>query len=317
MRAGRRGTVHGRIKVRPLLHRQTGRKERLGMNRKPYSGRVLAVLAAIMFAAVACGSSSAPAATSKGNITIAGFAFSEGSVLAELYGQALQHAGYNVTFKLNLGSREVVAPAIKSGQIDLYIGYAATDLEFYNKGAGEATGDATATTAKLNARLQPLGLVALNPSQAVDQNAFAVTKATQAKYNLTKLSDLAPIANQLTMGAGPECPTRPYCIPGLEKTYGIKFKAFKALDTDGPLTRAAFANGTIQVGLVFSSDGDLNSLGLVVLKDDKQLEAADNVVPIMRQTVATDNVKKVLDNIDAKLTTADLVTMNAQVSLNH
>ncbi|HYR48890.1 MAG TPA: ABC transporter substrate-binding protein, partial [Candidatus Eisenbacteria bacterium] len=222
-----------------------------------------------------------------------------------------------INYKLNLGSREVVAPALKSGQIDLYPGYAATDLEYYNNKAGEATGDAVATTAKLNSHLQPLGLVALTPSQAVDQNAFAVTKATQAKYNLTKLSDLAPIANQLTMGAGPECPTRPYCIPGLEKTYGIKFKAFKALDTDGPLTRAAFANGTIQVGLVFSSDGDLNQLGLVVLKDDKQLEAADNVVPIMRQTVATDNVKKVLDNIDAKLTTADLVTMNAQVSLNH
>ncbi len=94
------------------------------MNHKPYSRRLLAGLAAIMFAAVACGSTSAPAATSKGNITIAGFAFSEGSVLAELYGQALQHDGYKVTFKLNLGSREVVAPAIQSGQVDVYIGYA-------------------------------------------------------------------------------------------------------------------------------------------------------------------------------------------------
>ena len=287
------------------------------MIRKSGSTWVLAALTALVMAAVACGGTTPPGATSKGTITVGGFAFPESSILAQIYGEALAHDGYTINYKLNLGSREVVAPALKSGQIDLYPGYAATDLEYYNNKAGEATGDAVATTAKLNLHLQPLGLVALAPSQAVDQNAFAVTKATQAKYNLTKLSDLAPIANQLTMGAGPECPTRPYCIPGLEKTYGIKFKAFKALDTDGPLTRAAFANGTIQVGLVFSSDGDLNQLGLVVLKDDKQLEAADNVVPIMRQTVATDNVKKVLDNIDAKLTTADLVTMNAQVSLNH
>jgi len=287
------------------------------MIRKSGSTWVLAALTALVMAAVACGGTTPPGTTSKGTITVGGFAFPESSILAQIYGEALAHDGYTINYKLNLGSREVVAPALKSGQIDLYPGYAATDLEYYNNKAGEATGDAVATTAKLNSHLQPLGLVALTPSQAVDQNAFAVTKATQAKYNLTKLSDLAPIANQLTMGAGPECPTRPYCIPGLEKTYGIKFKAFKALDTDGPLTRAAFANGTIQVGLVFSSDGDLNQLGLVVLKDDKQLEAADNVVPIMRQTVATDNVKKVLDNIDAKLTTADLVTMNAQVSLNH
>jgi osmoprotectant transport system substrate-binding protein len=287
------------------------------MNRKLNSGRLLAGLLAVVFTAVACGSSSTPATTSKGNITIAGFAFSEGSVLAELYGQALQHDGYNVTFKLNLGSREVVAPAIKTNQIDLYIGYAATDLEYYNKGAGEANGDATATTAKLNSHLQTLGLVALTPSAAVDQNAFAVTKATQQKYSLNKLSDLQPVAGQLVLGAGPECPTRPYCLPGLMSVYGLHFKAFKALDTDGSLTRAAFKNGSIDVGLVFSSDGDLNSLGLVVLQDDKHLEAADNVVPILRQAVASDEVKKVLNEISAKLTTADLVQMNSQVQLEH
>jgi len=287
------------------------------MTRKSRSTWVLAALTVLATAAAACGSTATPGTTSKGTITVAGFNFPESSILAELYGQALEHGGYTVNYKLLLGTREVISPAIQNGQIDLYPGYAATDLEFYNKGAGEATGDAAATTAKLNARIQPLGLVALNPSQAVDQNAFAVTKATQAKYNLTKLSDLAPIGNQLVLGAGPECPTRPFCQPGLEKTYGIHFKAFKALDTDGPATRAAFANGSIQVGLVFSSDSDLNKLGLVVLQDDKHLENADNVVPILRQKVATDDVKTILNNIAAKLTTADLVTMNGQVELNH
>ena len=283
------------------------------MNRK-----LLLTLSALAVLATACGSAPAPAAP-KGTIVVGGFGFPESSILAQVYGQALAHDGYTIKYKLDLGSREVVAPAIKAGQIDLYPGYAATDLEYYNKKAGEATGDAVATTAKLNTYLQALTppLVALTPSQAVDQNAFAVTKETQTKYNLAKLSDLAAVAGQLTMGAGPECPTRPYCTPGLEKTYGIKFKAFKALDTDGPLTRAAFKNGTIQVGLVFSSDGDLNALGLVVLLDDKHLEAADNVVPIIRAAVATEGVKKVLNKIGAGLTTADLVSMNAQVSLQH
>jgi len=275
----------------------------------------LAASIAVAVAIGACGSTSTPAA--KGNITIGGFAFSEGSVLAELYGQALQHDGYTVTFKLNLGSREVVAPAIKSGQIDMYVGYAATDLEFYNSGAGEASGDPIATTAKLNTHLQSLGLVALTPSNTVDQNAFAVTKATAAKYSLTKLSDLAPVASQFVLGAGPECKTRPFCLPGLQNTYGLHFKDFKTLDTDGPLTRAAFKNGSIQIGLVFSSDADLNQLGLVVLQDDKHLEAADNVVPILRQAVATDEAKTVLNSISSKLTTKDLVQMNSQVELLH
>jgi len=288
------------------------------MNRMAYSGRFLAGIAALVFTAAACGGTSGtPTTTSKGTLTVAGFNFPESSILAEIYGQALAHDGYTINYKLLLGTREVVAPALESGQIDIYPGYAATDLEFYNKSAGEANGDAAATTAKLNSHLQPLGLLALDPSPAVDQNAFAVTKATQAKFNLTKLSDLAPIGGQLTLGAGPECPTRPFCLPGLKKTYGITFKAFKPLDTDGPLTRAAFKNGSIDVGLVFSSDGDLNSLGLVVLQDDKHLENADNVVPILRQAAASDEVKKVLNAIDAKLSTADLVTLNSQVSIQH
>ena len=278
----------------------------------------VAALAALAILAAACGSTgTSGGTTNKGTLTIAGFDFAESSILGQLYGQELAHNGYTVNYKARLGKREVVAPAIKAGQIDMYPGYAATDLEYYNSAAGEATGDVTATVQKLNARLQPLGLEALTPSPAVDQNAFAVTKATATQYKLSKLSDLAAVGSQLVLGAGPECPTRPFCQPGLEKTYGIHFKSFKALDTDGPLTRAALANNTIQVGLVFSSDSDLNKLGLVVLQDDKHLENADNVVPIIRTKVATDDAKSILNKVSSNLTTAQLVTLNGQVELQH
>ncbi len=288
------------------------------MNGKRSSVWLIAALAAMVTLAAACGGTSTSGSPSpKGTITVGGFNFPESTILSELYAQALEHNGYTVNRKPRLGTREVVAPAIKSGQIDLYPGYAATDLEYYNNKAKEASGDVTATTAKLNSHLDPLGLEALTASAAVDQNAFAVTKATAQKYSLTKLSDLAPIGGQLVLGAGPECPSRPFCLPGLTTTYGIHFKDFKPLDTDGPATRAAFKNGTIDVGLVFSSDGDLQALGLVVLDDDKHLEAADNVVPIIRKQVASDEVKSILNKISAGLTTKDLVTLNSQVSLQH
>jgi len=286
------------------------------MNWKLRSAR-LALAVALVVAAAACGSTSSGGTASKGNLTIAGFKFSEGSVLAELYGQALQHAGYTVKFDLNLGTREVVAPAIKSGQVDLYIGYAATDLEFYDGGAGEAGGDAQENANKLNVHISSLGLQALTPSPAQDQNAFAVTQATAQQYNLKTLSDLAAVSSKLVMGAGPECQTRPFCIPGLQRVYGIKFKSFKALDTDGPLTRAALKSGAIQVGLVFSSDADLTSLGLVVLDDDKHLQNADNVTPVIRKDKATDDVTTILNAISAKLTTTELIGLNSQVELQH
>jgi len=286
------------------------------MIRKLTSGWLWAALVAFVVVATACGSST-PGTTSKGSLTVAGFNFPESSILAEIYGQALTHDGYSISYKLNLGTRQVVSTAIESGKIDLYPGYAASELEFYNHQAGEATSDPAATTAKLNSRLQPLNLVALTPSAAVDKNAFAVPQAIADQYHLTKISDLVPIANKLVLGAGGECKVNAFCLPGLMRVYGLQFKAFKTLDTDGPATRAAFKSGAIQVGLVFTTDADLKGLGLVVLDDDKNLTAADNVLPILRTAVATDGVKTVLNNIDAKLTTADLIAMIDKVANQH
>src|SRR2546421_7541524 len=100
------------------------------MSQKPHFWAISAIAVASVLAFACGGTTGSPSATPKGSVTIAGFDFTEGSVLAELYGQALEHDGYKVTYKLKLGTREVVAPALKSGQIDLYIGYAATDLEY-------------------------------------------------------------------------------------------------------------------------------------------------------------------------------------------
>jgi osmoprotectant transport system substrate-binding protein len=278
---------------------------------------LVAILAAFVVVATACGSST-PSGTSKGTLTVGGFNFPESSVLANIYGQALAHDGYTINYKLLLGPRPIVSAAIKAGSIDMYPGYAASELEYYNNSAGEATSDPTATTAALNTHLQPLGLVALTPAAAVDANAFAVPQTIATKYSLTKLSDITPaIASQLVFGAGPECPTYKFCLPGLASVYGLHFKAVKTLDTDGPLTRAAFKNGSIQIGLVFTTDADLKGLGLVVLEDDKHMTAADNVVPVLRQAAASTEVTTVLNSIDAKLTTADLISMVDQVANQH
>ena len=268
----------------------------------------------------ACGSSGggspSDSSSPKGKVTVAGFNFSESSIVADIYGQALKAQGYTVTYKLNLGSREVVEPALEKGDIDLYPGYAATELEFINKGKGEASPDPAATVAKLNGYLQPKNLVALTASPANDQNAFAVTKDTAAKYNLKKLSDLAAVSGQLVLGAPPECPTRPFCAAGLEKVYGIKFKDFKALDFDGPLTKGALSKGEIQVGLLSTTDGTVDDMGFVILDDDKHLQNADVLTPIIRTKVATATVKSVLNAVSAKLTTSDLAALNKKADVD-
>ena len=278
-----------------------------------------AALVALAIMAGACGksggsSSSTTASTAaKPTITIGSEKFSESIIVAEIYAKALENKGYTVNRKYRLGTREVYEPALERGEIDLVPDYAATLLEFVNKGAGEATPDAAATVAKLRERLSPKSVTVLDPSTALDANAFAVTTATATKFNLKKLSDVVPVASQFVLGAPPECPKRPFCQAGLERVYGLHFKDFKALDFDGPLTKTALKNGDIQIGELSTTDADPT---FVILEDDKHLQNADVVTPIIRADKATAEVKAILNQVSAKLTTSDLAALDKRADVD-
>jgi osmoprotectant transport system substrate-binding protein len=281
---------------------------------------ILSGILGLSLLASACGSSGggSPSATEspKPSIVVGGFGFDESSILASIYAGALKAKGYPATTKLKLGKREVVAPALIRGDIDMYPGYAATDLEYYNKGKGEATPDAKATTAKLNTYLNPQGLKALDPSPAIDQNAFVVTKSFATANNLKKVSDLKAIQDKVILGGPPECPTRPFCMVGLKNTYGITPKTFKPLDEGGPITVSALERGDITVALLFSSDGVIAAKGFVVLEDDMHLQNADNVVPIIKTAKAPTDVANILNKVSAAITTADLSDMNKKAGVD-
>ena len=127
----------------------------------------------------------------EGDIIVGSTNFPEQEILGEIFAQILESNGATVERKFQLGNREIVFPALESGEIDVLAEYAATALEFVNEGAGQATNDPVATSDALRAALEPRGLAALNPSEATDQNGFVVSKATADQYGLTKISDLA------------------------------------------------------------------------------------------------------------------------------
>jgi osmoprotectant transport system substrate-binding protein len=274
----------------------------------------------LVLVAAACGDDdddSGAAAPSGPTVVVGSFNFPESELLGELYGQALAAKGIKVEYKASLGNREIVEPALEKGEINFVAEYAATILEFVNGSKGEATSDPTATVEKLKAQLAPKKLTALTASPAQDQNGFVVTKATADEYKLTKLSDLAAVAKDLTLGGPPECETRPFCAKGLTDTYGITFKEVKSLDPGGPLTVQALDAGQIDVGLLFTTDVTIVQKGWVLLEDDKHLQLADNVVPVLSQELVDaygDTLTAPLDAVSAKLTTAQLTQMNTDVA---
>jgi osmoprotectant transport system substrate-binding protein len=241
--------------------------------------------------------------------------FPEQLILAQMYAAVLEKAGVDVTTRLNLGNREVVFPALEKGDIQLLPEYNGSVLSFLDPKATATTSQEVDTA--LAPLLQAKNLVALQPSPAEDKDGWAVTKETAAKYNLKTLDDLKPVAGQLVVGGPPELKTRPAGLPGLKKVYGIpNFKEFKALDAGGPLTVSALKKGDIDIGRVFTTQGVIAAEGWVLLEETKPLEPAQNVVPIGRTDAMTDQVKNALNTLSAKITTAELTKLNAQVDVD-
>ena len=289
------------------------------------SARVVGAAAlALVLVAGACGKSGGGAKTTgttvkKEAITIASTNFSENVTLAYLYGKALQGKGYPVTFKTNIGSRQIEQPALLKGEVDAYPAYAASELEYLNNNAGQASPDAQQTTNKLRDLFAPKGVSVLDSSSAIDTNAFAVTKATADKYHLKKMSDLAAVASQLILAVPPECPTNKYCGVGLKSVYGLDvshgFKEVKLIEV-GALADNALANGDVQVAEVLSTDGLALSKGFVILDDDKHLQNADNVVPVIRTPKLNNEIRDLWNSVSSKLTTSELLGLNKKTDVD-
>jgi osmoprotectant transport system substrate-binding protein len=286
-----------------------------------------ALFAAFIAASVvvtACGTTGAGGASPSGTkpaVTVGSTNFYEQLTLGELYSQILEANGYKVTRKFNLGNREIVYPALKSGQIDVQADYLATLLAFVDKDGkiAKPTTDKNDTLTGLKKAVDADGLTVLDAADATDQNGFVVTKDTATAKSLKKISDLAPVAKDMVLGGPPECPQRPFCALGLKSTYGLTFKDFKALDAGGPLTVAALDGKQIDVGLLFTSDPSIVAKNFVLLDDDNHLQLADNIAPVVRKDLLSKDdgtITKLLNSISAKLTQAELNDMNKQVSVD-
>ncbi|GIJ51834.1 hypothetical protein Val02_87200 [Virgisporangium aliadipatigenens] len=201
-----------------------------------------------------------------GSITVGAANFSESQVLGNLYKIALEAAGYTVKVE-QIGNRELYEPDLEAGKVQVLPEYAATLAEFLNakvngeaaKNAPIASPDVDKTAAALTEIGKKVGLTFGKPSQAVTANAFAVTTAFAEKYGVKTLSEFASKCSgtATVLGGPPECPQRPFCQLGLEKTYGLKVGRFASLDAGGTQTKNALKTGSISIGLVFSTDESL------------------------------------------------------------
>ncbi|QSE92884.1 glycine/betaine ABC transporter substrate-binding protein [Rhodococcus pseudokoreensis] len=277
---------------------------------------IVALAGATLVSLTACGIGKDPLAadgggSSDGAIVVGSADFPESQLIATIYAEALRANGIDVTEKLNIGSREVYVPAIRDGSIDLLPEYSGALLQYLDSATTATASDEV--TEQIKAKL-PAGLIALEPSPAEDKDVLAVRQETADEYSLETIEDLVPHAGELTLGGPPEWKTRENGVAGLKDRYGLTFKEFLALDAGGPLTLNALLSGQIEVADVFSTDPAMRSENLVALEDTKHLFLAENITPIINENKAGDDVRAVLADVSAALTTEDLIAMNERVA---
>ena len=273
------------------------------------------------FAAVACSQgdddNAVVAAPEDGVIVVGAFGFAESTLLAEVYSQVLEAGDHEVERAYNLGPRELVVPALETGLVEFVPEYAGTALSFLSLGEALPTRDSEATRAALERVLEGGPLVALASAPAQNANTFVVRREVAEREGLRTLSDLAAAAPGLTFGGPPECATRPLCLEGLERVYGVEFGTVLRLDAGGPVTHQALRLGQIDVALLFTTDPAVDDAAYVELADDRGLQPAENVTPLARRDVVDTIGPDLIERIDAvslALTTAELRELNARAA---
>jgi osmoprotectant transport system substrate-binding protein len=258
---------------------------------------------------------SAPASSAAAAPVVVGSAdFTESMILAEIYSQALRAKGVESSTKLGIGSREIYVKALQDQSISAVPEYAGNLLLNFDP-------NATATTAEEIEKALPSALPSdlkiLKPSAAVDQDVYVVTKDFSAQHGITSLEDLKKIASMSTLGGPPELEDRAYGPAGLEEMYGAKFKAFVPYPKYPPKI-SDLDNNKIQVATFFTTDAVLSEKGYVQLEDPQSMILPQNVVPLVRSDVASNETAvAALDAVQAALTTDDLMQLDKQVDSDH
>nr|WP_272902306.1 ABC transporter substrate-binding protein [Brevibacterium daeguense] len=244
----------------------------------------------------------------EGTLVIGSQQYYSNTIIAEIYAQLLEAAGYDVERDFEIGQREVYASELTNGNIDVFPEYTGALLQYYDPAAGSGTPEEVyeALTESL-----PEGLTALEPAEATDQNEFVVTPEYAQEHDLVSIGDLAGV-DDVVMASSPEFETRPFGPEGLREVYGVEVELQVIDDSGGPLTVNALLDGEVDVtATIYSANPAISEHGLVVLEDPKGLLPSAHLVPVVSDD-ADDEARAILNEVHSLLSQDELLALNSR-----
>lgn len=278
------------------------------MNTRTKAVGAVALAAALTASACSSGDPLSSGESDGDTIVIGSQDYYSSEIIAEVYAQSLEDAGFTVDRQFRIGQREAYLPEIEGGSIDLFPEYTGPLLQYWVPDTEARLSDDVYAALKEST---PDGLRVLAQSPATDQDSYTVTRAFADEWSLTTVDDLANVTVPITMGANSEAENRPNGPQGLLDTYGVEVGFTPIEDGGGPLTVAALNDGDIQMAIIYTADPSIAANDLVSLEDTKGLFLASHVVPLASDNV-DDEAAAVIDAVSAAMTPEDLVAMNAR-----
>ncbi|MDR0944823.1 MAG: ABC transporter substrate-binding protein [Bifidobacteriaceae bacterium] len=254
------------------------------------------------------GAGNSAGAAAKKTIVVGSQDYYSNEIVAEIYAQALEGAGYTVQRDMRIGQREVYLPQIEAGKIDLFPEYTGPLLQYWQPNT-PARSDQDVYTALKAAT--PAGLRVLDEAAATDQDSYVVTKAFADKWGLTSIQDLAKVKGKLVMGANSEAQTRPNGPKGIKSAYGITVGFTPIEDSGGPLTVKALKDGSIQFAIIYTADPSIKKDNLVTLQDTKGLFLSSHVVPLASNNIDA-RAAQIINKVSAQMSQDELIDLNTQ-----
>jgi len=253
-------------------------------------------------------------------ITVGSKNFTEQFILGEIYAQALEAAGYDVSTDLNLGSEQIALRSLESGEVDAYPEYTSTALtSFFELPPEDVPGDGQEAYEQSQGDFADLGLTAFPPTPFSSANAVGLLAETADDLGVSSISDLEGVSSDLVLAGSPECRQRIDCLVGLEENYGLEFRRFTPVDIG--LRYEVLDQGDADLSVLFTTDAQLSTDAdtYTILEDDLEVLPAGNVLFVAReQTVeeAGPDFGEVVELVQENLSLEVMQELNARVDVD-